>query len=467
MVHTQVLVLGAGPGGLTAAYSLLQAGFQVLVVEREHVAGGLMRPIKHRDFTLDFGHKHIYSRIPAVHRFYEALLGADLRTYRPRTGILYKGRILEKQRSFKGMRRGMPFGLLLLCLLDLLKCQIDYFRKPVRSLEESTYSKRGRRFTKIFSQGFDERFSGRKWADLPAPGINPEQHSQRERPSNFLAHFVKEAKRSEIDAHDWYHPARGSGQIIDILEARTVQMGGQIKFGHAVSRIRHADSVIESIDIQADGKLTAIEPEFVISSLPLEIMGRLMGIDFRPSAKEMSFRRSVVLVYIFLNREARFPHTSLNVSCPSLRMGRVTNYGAYGGSMVPEGRGCLCVEYFVSNDDDLLSADDQSVSELAMRECESARLVSRDDCTGYLVMKCPHADPAVTAGDYVTDESRMKLFETLEQFTNLFQINRTGTDKSAYAALMAAQAIVEKDRSEFVRKTKPAGAMGAEGSQRW
>jgi hypothetical protein len=58
----------------------------------------------------------------------------------------------------------------------------------------------------------------------------------------------------------------------------------------------------------------------------------------------------------------------------------------------------------------------------------------------------------------------MKLFKTIEGFTNLFQINRTGTDKSAYAALMASKAIVEKDRSEFVMKTKPDGlTMGNEG----
>ena len=56
-----------------------------------------------------------------------------------------------------------------------------------------------------------------------------------------------------------------------------------------------------------------------------------MAIDFRPSAKEMSFRRSVVLVYLFLDKEPRFPHTSLHVSCPTLKMGRVTNYGALGG----------------------------------------------------------------------------------------------------------------------------------------
>ena len=189
-MDVQVLILGAGPGGLTAAYALLQKGVQVLVVEREPVAGGLMRPIRYGDFTLDFGHKHIYSRIPAVQRLYEAILGADLRKYTRRTGILYKGRIFEKQISFKGMRRGMPLGLLFLCFLDFLKSQIDYLGKPVNSLEDSVYSKRGRKFTRIFSQGFDERFSGYKWADLPVPTVDAAKGLPTEKPSNFFARFV-------------------------------------------------------------------------------------------------------------------------------------------------------------------------------------------------------------------------------------------------------------------------------------
>jgi protoporphyrinogen oxidase len=452
-VDTQVLILGAGPGGLTAAYALLQKGFQVLVVEREPVAGGLMRPIKYGDFTLDFGHKHLYSRIPDVQRFYETLLGDELRIYTPRTGVLYKGRIFEKERTFKGIRRGMPSGLLLLCFLDFLKCQMEYLSKPVNSLEDFTYSKRGRKFTKIFSQGFDERFKGYKWSDLPSPETNA-GHFQRERSSNFLVQFVKEAKRSEIEGREWYHPAKGSGQIIDVLEKRIGQMGGEIKFGHQVIKINHEDSLIKSVDIKAQ-EIQTIKPEYVISSLPLEIMGKMMSIDSHPSAKEMSFRRSVVMVYIFLNKKVRFPHTSLEVSCPRLKMGRVTNYSAFGGSMVPEGQGCLCIEYFLFGEDPLLIANDQNIFELAMNECASARLLSRNDCTGYLVVKGPHADPAVSWEDYVADESRMKLFKTIERLTNLFQINRTGTDKAAYAALMASKAIVEKDRSEFVKRTKP------------
>jgi hypothetical protein len=37
----------------------------------------------------------------------------------------------------------------------------------------------------------------------------------------------------------------------------------------------------------------------------------------------------------------------------------------------------------------------------------------------------------------------------------LYQINRTGADKSSYAGIIAAKSIVENNRTEFDELTKP------------
>jgi hypothetical protein len=136
-------------------------------------------------------------------------------------------------------------------------------------------------------------------------------------------------------------------------------------------------------------------------------------------------------------------------------MGRVTNYGAIGGDMVPPGKGCICVEYFCTAEDPLINEPGQRLFELALGECTGARLVDPDSYTGHLVIKRPLADPAVSWEDYVTDTTRSELFKRVSQFSNLYQINRTGTDKSTHAALMAANAIIGKDRKQFIRQTKP------------
>ena len=58
-MKTEILVLGAGAGGLSAAYSLLKAGKEVTIIEKENFCGGLIRPVVHENFILDFGYKEI------------------------------------------------------------------------------------------------------------------------------------------------------------------------------------------------------------------------------------------------------------------------------------------------------------------------------------------------------------------------------------------------------------------------
>jgi hypothetical protein len=74
-VHT--LILGAGPSGLAAGYTLAKAGLKPVVLERAKVCGGLMGSIKRGDFVLDIGRKELYNRIAKVDALWSQILGPD------------------------------------------------------------------------------------------------------------------------------------------------------------------------------------------------------------------------------------------------------------------------------------------------------------------------------------------------------------------------------------------------------
>jgi len=163
-IHT--LVLGAGPAGLAAGYVLARAGHKPLVVEKGKSSGGLMRSIKRSDFIVDIGRKELYDRLERVDQFWAELLGNDYRQYPHRGGVLFDGHIIEISPSFRGFRRGMPWPMLIGCAGDLFWARMRANSDRPQNLEQYYYQKCGRRLTQITSQGFQEKLSGMKWAEV-------------------------------------------------------------------------------------------------------------------------------------------------------------------------------------------------------------------------------------------------------------------------------------------------------------
>jgi UDP-galactopyranose mutase len=74
-VKAPVIVAGAGPTGLSAAYHL---GDDALLIEQNATVGGWRRSIQEKGFTFDFAGHIMFSNDPYVHELYKMLLGENV-----------------------------------------------------------------------------------------------------------------------------------------------------------------------------------------------------------------------------------------------------------------------------------------------------------------------------------------------------------------------------------------------------
>jgi protoporphyrinogen oxidase len=455
-VHT--LILGAGPSGLAAGYVLAQAGMKPVVLEKDKVPGGLMRSIHRGDFVVDVGRKELYNRLAKVDAFWRGLLGSDYRDYPHRGGILFDGHIIDMSPAFQGFRRGMPIGMFMGCCADFLGARLR--RGNPRNQQEYFYSRRGRRLTQVFSQGFQEKLTGKKWAEMPPP----ENHDNGANAS-FLATVRAIVERTfskkEVNTYKgvWRHPAKGTGQICDALAQGIRDAGGGIEFEARVLSMDSAAGRVTAVSAEVGSEPITYQPSNVVSSIPLEFLAKLLLPQYskatRNIPKALDRRRTVVLVYLFLDEEPHFPQAWLQVTCPRTRIGRITNYTAFNGDMVPRGKTCLCCEFYCFGEDALLQKTNDEIAELALGYCAEIKLADRTKCFDQLVLRLPGADASQNRDNWMSRE-RIQLLAEFDLFKNLYYVNRTETDFATLAGIEAAEAILSGNRTDFDRHIDPA-----------
>lgn len=113
-----VVVLGAGPTGLSAAYHL---GANALLVERERRVGGACRSVESDGFTFDLAGHIMFSNDPYVHELYQLLLGDNVHWQDREAWIYSKG--VHTRYPFQGALYGLPNDVIRECIMGAIEAR--------------------------------------------------------------------------------------------------------------------------------------------------------------------------------------------------------------------------------------------------------------------------------------------------------------------------------------------------------
>src|SRR5215813_9921910 len=94
----KVVVIGAGPAGLTAAYELMKKGHatEVKILESDTVVGGISRTVERDGWRFDIGGHRFFTKVKAVDDLWWEILGPEDFLLRPREShIFYKGKFYD------------------------------------------------------------------------------------------------------------------------------------------------------------------------------------------------------------------------------------------------------------------------------------------------------------------------------------------------------------------------------------
>jgi protoporphyrinogen oxidase len=164
-----VLVIGAGPAGLTAAWELTRKStLRVGILEADPVyVGGISRTQRYKGFLFDIGGHRFFSKSQEIERLWSEMLPGDF-LLRPRKSRILYDRALYSYplRAFEALRN--------LGLWESVRCVLSYGRarllptRQPRTFHEWVANQFGERLYSIFFRTYTEKVWGMSCDELSA-----------------------------------------------------------------------------------------------------------------------------------------------------------------------------------------------------------------------------------------------------------------------------------------------------------
>ena len=422
-----VVVIGAGPAGLTAAHELTRLDIPVTVVEQSGEVGGLARTVRYKGFRFDIGGHRFFTKISVVQQLWRRMLGPDF-LRRPRLSrIYYQGRFFHYPIQPLNALRQLGLITTLHVLGSYLWVKIRPI-EPEDNLQDWVSNRFGRKLYRIFFATYTQKVWG-----IPPRTIDAAWAAQRIKGLSIktaIKNMVGRGPKPKTLIEEFEYPRLGPGMMWETMAQKIREAHGHIMLRSSVVAIHHDGSRVYAVDVGSDGHTQTLAAGHVISTMPIRELIRALRpappADVQAAAHRLRYR-DFLTVALILDAADLFPDNWIYVHDESVKVGRIQNFKNWSPDMVPDPqKTCLGLEYFCFENDGLWSMPDKELLALATRELVSLGLARADQVEDGAVVRAAKAYPVYDAG-YAPALATVRAY--LDTLRNLQLVGRNGMHK--------------------------------------
>ena len=499
-VRSRVVIIGAGPAGLTAAWELAEAGVRdIVVLEATRSIGGLSQSIDYKGNRIDIGGHRFFSKSDWVMDWWARMLplaaSAGQDAGDKDMVLAYQGKqralgttptasesdarvmLVRKRLSriyFDGKFFDYPLkaNVETALKLGLWRCArfgasyvwaMLFPRRPERSLEDFFVN----RFGRLLYLQFFKEYTEKVWG-TPCDQISAEWGAQRVKSLSIakaLLHAVLKPFRRGAGAQQtslierFLYPKFGPGQMWETTVERLRERGVRFEFEAPVAQIEQGDACIRAVQVRkADGAVQRYEAESFISTMPVRDLVLGLAPEAPQRTREVAAGleyRDFITVGLLYRRLLPNPAGSgsmnivpdnwIYIQEAGVKVGRLQIFNNWSPYLVRDPETVwIGMEYFCREGDELWSMPDADLQRFGIAEMRCLNLADSADYLDGVVIRMPKAYP----GYYGTYARFGALRAYLDAFPNLFLVGRNGMhrynnqDHSMLSAKKAVEAIV-------------------------
>lgn len=470
----RIVIIGAGPAGLTAGYELLKkGGYEVVILEKSDRIGGISQTVRYKGNRMDIGGHRFFSKDDRVNEWWQNIMptqGApsfDDKVLGREKTLADKGPDPEKEDRVMLVRNRVsriyyskhffdyPISLKWSTLKNMgfgttIKAGFSYlhsvFRKlPEDNLENFYINRFGRVLYSMFFEGYTEKLWGRHPREISA-----DWGAQRVKGLSITAVIKDVFKKilpkkndGEVETsliEEYVYPKFGPGQLWEAVADDIVKMGGTIVKNSEVKYLNTENGKIKNVVCLENGQEKVYEGDIFMSSMPVnDLIAGIKGSDIpdivATSAADLPFR-DFVTVGLLLNKlnlknETKIktlnnivPDCWIYVQDTGVKLGRIQIFNNWSPYMVekPDENVWIGLEYFCREGDEFWNMSDEECINMAINELVSMDVIDRNDVIDSHRERIQKAYPAYFDGYDNMD----KIIDYLNTFDNLFCVGRNG-----------------------------------------
>lgn len=471
MKRKRVIIIGAGPAGLTAAYKLLGESnqYEVIVLEASNDIGGISKTVNYKGYRMDIGGHRFFSKDNDVVDFWKKIMpiqGGIPFDYKKTNRSVYvdeKGPNPDKEDRVMLVRNRIsriyylnrffdyPISMKWqtfknMGLIRTVKSGFSYifsviFKKKENCLENFYINRFGKSLYSMFFEKYTEKLWGRHPRDISA-----DWGAQRVKGLSilgvikdmFMKFFHIKGKHVETSLiEEFYYPKYGPGQLWENVALEIKKLGGTIIMNSPVQKIEFKDKQIVSVTC-GDDKYNG---DIFISSMPIKDLingfygNKKVDKNIIRIANGLPYRDFVTVGFLVNKLKLKnitkiktlgniVPDCWIYVQDEKVKLLRIQIFNNWSPYLVknPEKEVWIGAEYTCGEEDDLWRNSDKKVSDFVASELAKIGVIDTKDIKDYHVEKIKKAYPSY----FDTYSEIDKVINYLNKFDNLYCIGRNG-----------------------------------------
>ena len=367
-----LVIIGAGPSGLTAAYELSDSDKKVIILEKKSQVGGLAETKVFGNYRYDIGPHRFFTKNKEVYELFLKMLGKDAVEVNRKTRILFKNSYFDYPLTPLNALFGLGIGESIVIGFSYIFARIKSYLKisKINNFEDWVVDRFGRKLFNNFFKNYTEKVWG-----IDCKDIGSDWAAQRIKGLSLstaikFALFPNSKKRPKTLVDKFYYPRLGAGMLWEKFEDYVKEQGVEVAKNKKVTGVSNNGDNFKVTIEDNFGNQTSIDTKNIFFSNPLLEFIDIYDADVPESvinsAKSLNYRNHIS-VHVTIDKKL-FDDNWIYIHSPNLNMARIADFTNFSDDMSEEGKYPLTLEYFCFEEDEIWNQNNSDIIDFALKE---------------------------------------------------------------------------------------------------